>query len=54
MEYVKNRICELRWLLGRFQLNPLHAKFLESFCHTDMTQVVEILPQVRQELIQST
>ena len=42
------------------RFNPLHAKFFRGnkniylhfmlFLHIDMTQVVEILPQVRQEL----
>ena len=45
-------------------LNPLRAKFFRgniniylhfvSFLHTDMTQVVEILPQIRQEPTYST
>ena len=44
-------------------LNPLHAKVFRGnkntylhfmlFFHVDMTQVVEILPQVRQELTYS-
>ena len=45
-------------------INPLRAKFFEgnlnlylhfvSFLHIDTTQVVEILPQIRQEHIYST
>ena len=45
-------------------INPLGAKFFwgnknmyvhfMSYLHFDMTQVVEILPQVRQELVYST
>ena len=45
-------------------IDPLRAKFFRgnkniyshftSFRHTEMTQVVEILPQVRQELTYST
>ena len=48
----------------KLTLNTLRAKFfrgnkniylhLMSFVNTDMTQVVEIFPQVRQELIYST
>ena len=51
-------------LLRQTALNPLHAKsFREnkniylhfmSFFHIDMTQVVEIIIQVRQELTYST
>ena len=49
----------IRCSLDTFYLNPLHAKFLRgnlntylhfvSFLHIDETQVVEILPQIRQE-----
>ena len=49
---------------GFTHLNPLHAKISRgnkniylhfmSFLHIDMAQVVEILPQVRQELTYST
>ena len=45
-------------------INPLRAKFFRasiniylyfvSFLHIDMTQVVEILPQIRQETTYST
>ena len=45
-------------------INPLHAKFFwgniniylhfVSFLHIDVTQVVEILPQIRQEPTYST
>ena len=45
-------------------VNPLHTKFFRgsqniylhfvSFLHIDMTQVDEILPQLKQELIYST
>ena len=47
-----------------FQINPLRAKFFRgniniylhfvSFLHIDPTQVVEILPQIRQEPTYST
>ena len=47
-----------------FKFNPLRAKFFRgniniylhfvSFLHIDTTQVVEILPQIRQELTYST
>ena len=45
-----------------FSFNPLHANFfignknvsaMISFLYTDLTNVVEILPQVRQELTYS-
>ena len=46
-------------IINIFILNPLHAKFFRgniniylhfvSFLHIDATQVVEILPQIRQE-----
>ena len=45
-------------------INPLHAKFFRrniniylhfmSLLHIDMTEIVEIVPQVRQELTYST
>ena len=54
----------IRFLFCSFFFNPLNAKFLRgnknlllhfvSFLHIDMTQVVEILPEVRQELTYST
>ena len=47
-----------------FQVNPLRVKFVRgniniylhfvSFLHIDMTQVIEILPQIRQEPTYST
>ena len=50
--------------LGYLYVNPLRAKFFRgniniylhfvSFLHIDTTQVVEILPQVRQESAYST
>ena len=51
-------------LVGNKHINPLRAKFFTgnidiylhfvSFLHIDMTQVVEILPQTRQEPTYST
>ena len=48
----------LKWKLWESHLNPLHAKFFRgniniylhfvSFIHIDMTQVLTILPQVRE------
>ena len=47
-----------QWQLFYLEPNPLHAKFFRrnkniylhfmSFLHIDMTQVVEVLPQLRQ------
>ena len=55
--YKLNSLAPVRYSCN---LNPLHAKFFRgnkninlhfmSFLHIDMTQVLEILPQVRQEL----
>ena len=52
------------WVQSQSQIDPLHAKFFRgnkniyfhfmSFLIIYMTQVVEILPQLRQELTYST
>ena len=57
-------IVESVSMTSRHQINPLHAKLFRvniniylhfvSFLHIDTTQVVEILPQVRQESTYST
>ena len=54
----------VNWLKPWSSINPLRAKYFRgniniylhfvSFLHIDMTQVVEILPQIRQEPTYST
>ena len=58
-------MCECMCIVGQqLVINPLRAKFFRgniniylhfvSFLHIDMTQVVEILPQISQEFTYST
>ena len=61
---LNQRVLHFWSKFGDSSFNPLRAKFFReniniylhfvSFLHIDMTQVVEILPQIRQEPTYST